>query len=344
MNVEARQLEVLKAIIDEYVASQEPVGSKILAQRHSLGVSPATIRNDMAALEDAGLITQPHTSAGRIPTNRGYRLFVDKLATVKPLSPGERRAIEHFLSGAHDLDEIVTRTVRLLAQVTKQVAVVQYPSLTRSKVRHIELITLTAMRVLIVLITDSGRVEQSAIELQEPIGESLLVDLRSRLNSLAVDESLTSVAERLAQFTQSYSGSDRVAATLIATALIEMAVEKAEERVVLAGTANLARSTHDFSEEIHSILEALEEQVVLLRLVSDLGIRNESITVRIGDEQPDAKLREMSFIATGYGAGVGSAALGVLGPTRMDYASSMRSVSAVARYLSRYLDDGGEKK
>jgi heat-inducible transcriptional repressor len=160
----------------------------------------------MAALEDAGLITQPHTSAGRIPTNRGYRLFVDKLATVKPLSPGERRAIEHFLSGAHDLDEIVTRTVRLLAQVTKQVAVVQYPSLTRSKVRHIELITLTAMRVLIVLITDSGRVEQSAIELQEPISESLLVDLRNRLNSLAVGESLTFVAERLAQFTQSYSG------------------------------------------------------------------------------------------------------------------------------------------
>lgn len=343
MNIEARQLEVLKAIIDEYVASQEPVGSKVLAERHSLGVSPATIRNDMSALEDAGLITQPHTSAGRIPTNRGYRLFVDKLATVKPMSGAERRAIESFLAGAHDLDEIVMRTVRLLAQVTKQVALVQYPSLTRSKVRHIELITLTTMRVMIVLITDTGRVEQSVVELQSAISEGLLVDFRNRLNSLAVDQSLTSVADRLASFTQSYQGDERITATLIATALIELAVEKAEERVVLAGTANLARSTHDFSDEIHSILEALEEQVVLLRLLSDLGIRNESITVRIGDEQPEKKLREMSFIATGYGMGAGSAALGVLGPTRMDYANSMRSVSAVARYLSRYLGESDTK-
>ena len=116
--MQGRQLEILKAIVDEYVATEEPVGSKTLAARAGLGISPATIRNEMAILEDAGLITQPHTSAGRIPTNRGYRVFVDQLAEIKPLSLAERKAIENFLDGATDLDDVISRTVRLLAQVT----------------------------------------------------------------------------------------------------------------------------------------------------------------------------------------------------------------------------------
>ena len=127
--LEDRKLEVLRAIVTDFVSSNEPVGSKALAERHGLGVSPATVRNDMAALEDEGYITHPHTSAGRIPTDKGYRLFVDRLSTVKPLSGAERRAIQSFLEGAVDLDDVVRRTVRLLAQLTQQVAVVQYPSL-----------------------------------------------------------------------------------------------------------------------------------------------------------------------------------------------------------------------
>ena len=125
--MQERQLEILRAIVDEYVATEIPVGSKVIAQRHGLGVSPATIRNDMAVLEDAGLITHPHTSAGRIPTNSGYRVFVDKLSVVKPLSTPERRAIESFLSEADDLDDLLVRTVKALSQITKQVAVIQYP-------------------------------------------------------------------------------------------------------------------------------------------------------------------------------------------------------------------------
>ena len=115
MSVDDRKLQVLRAIVTDYVSSQEPVGSKALVERHNLGVSPATVRNDMAALEEEGYITQPHTSAGRIPTDKGYRLFVDRLGSVKPLSPAEQRAIHTFLSGAMDLDDVLHRTVRLLA-------------------------------------------------------------------------------------------------------------------------------------------------------------------------------------------------------------------------------------
>jgi transcriptional regulator of heat shock response len=123
----SRRLEILRAIVDEYVATQEPVGSKSIAERHGLGISPATIRNEMAVLEDEGLIIQPHTSAGRIPTDLGYRVFVDKLATVKPLSGAERRAIETFLEGSNDLEELLKKSAKLLADITKQVAVVTYP-------------------------------------------------------------------------------------------------------------------------------------------------------------------------------------------------------------------------
>jgi len=208
----SRRLEILRAIVDEYVATQEPVGSKSIADHHGLGISPATIRNEMAILEEEGLITQPHTSAGRIPTDLGYRVFVDKLATVKPLSTAERRAIETFLDSSNDLEELLKRSAKLLADITKQVAVVTYP-----------------------------------------------------------------------------------------------------------------------------ILEALEEQVVLLRLLNEV---HPTVHVRIGSEQTETNLQTTSLVTVGYGDAAQLGAVGVLGPTRMDYAGSMAAVDAVARYVGRFINEG----
>ena len=328
-----RQLEILKAIVDEYVATEEPVGSKTLATRAGLGVSPATIRNEMALLEDAGLITQPHTSAGRIPTNKGYRVFVDQLAQVKPLSSAERKAIENFLDGATDLDDVISRTVRLLAQVTKQVAVVQYPSLIKAKVRHIELVLLNPSRAMIVLITDAGRVEQRMVEIPFEITEGALSDLHKQVNSLISTQSLSNVASKLESLSANYRGSDKSNIVVIITTLIEMAIEQPEEKVVLAGASNLARANQDLSSSIHPILEALEEQVVLLRLLSGT---DSSVKVEIGDEQSEKSLRKTSLVKVGY-ADIG--ALGILGPTRMDYASSISAVNAVANYVGRFLTE-----
>lgn len=330
--MESRQLEILRAIVEEYVATEEPVGSKSIADRHGIGVSAATIRNEMAILEEEGLITQPHTSAGRIPTDKGYRLFVDRIATVKPLSKPERRAIETFLEGANDLDDVIMRTVRLLAQVTKQVAVVQYPSLTKSRVKHIELVLLTPTRLMMVLITNTGRVEQRVLELPYELNESLMGDLRLRLNNAVTGRTMSDVTGQLETILGSYSPQERTSVALIISNLIEMAIEKPEERVVIAGTANLARSTHESNEEIRAILEALEEQVVLLRLLSDTS---DSMNVRIGREQSEKGLQTTSLVTMGYGSALG--ALGVIGPTRMDYTNSMSAVNAVARYVGRFL-------
>ena len=329
----SRQLEILKAIVDEYVATEEPVGSKTIASRAGLGISPATIRNEMAVLEDAGLITQPHTSAGRIPTNKGYRVFVDQLDQIKPLSNAERKAIENFLDGASDLDDVISRTVRLLAQVTKQVAVVQYPSLIKANVRHIELVLLNPNRVMIVLITDTGRVEQRMVELPFDINESALSDLHNKLNVAIATQSLANVATKLDLLATSYRGSDKSNVMVLIATLIEMAVEHPEEKVVLAGTSNLARANQDLSSSIHPILEALEEQVVLLRLLSGT---DSSVRVQIGDEQSEKSLRKTSLVSVGY-ANIG--ALGILGPTRMDYAASITAVNAVANYVGRFLTE-----
>ncbi|RKS73888.1 heat-inducible transcriptional repressor [Motilibacter peucedani] len=335
---EDRKLAVLRAIVEDYVRTQEPVGSKALVDRHNLGVSPATIRNDMATLEEEGYIAQPHTSAGRVPTDKGYRLFVDRLSSIKPLSPAERRAIQAFLDGSLDLDDVVARTVRLLAQLTRQVAVVQYPSLTRSSVRHVELVALGPARVMVVLITDTGRVEQRMVDTGATASETLLADLRSRLNTALAGVRLADAPGRVEQLADAFGADDRTVVTAVVSTLLETLVETREERVVMAGTANLARFGQDFPLTIQPVLEALEEQVVLMRLVGE-ATSTSSLTVRIGAENPEG-LTSTSVVSLGYGSGDQAlAGIGVLGPMRMDYASTMGAVRAVARYVSHILTE-----
>jgi heat-inducible transcriptional repressor len=335
---EDRRLAVLRAIVEDYVRTKEPVGSKALVERHALGVSPATIRNDMAALEEEGYIAQPHTSAGRIPTDKGYRTFVDRLTTVKPLSAAEKRAIHSLLDGAVDLDDVIDRTVRLLAQLTRQVAVVQYPSLTRSTVRHVELVPVGGHRLLVVLITNTGRVEQRIIDVGSDPGEALLGDLRARLNAATSGRRLTDVRTVVAGLPGAFSLEDRPLVRSVLDALEESVTIEREERIVLAGTANLARSGPDFVRSIGPVLEALEEQVILLKLLSEMAEDLSEVGVRIGRETENDRLVETAVIASGYGGqGEVVARLGVLGPTRMDYPTTMAAVRAVARYVSRIL-------
>ena len=339
---EDRRLRVLRAIVQDYVHTSEPVGSKALLERHQLGVSAATVRNDMAALEEEGLIAAPHTSAGRVPTDAGYRLFVDRLSAIKPMSAAEQRAIAQFLEGAVDLDDVVDRTVRLLASLTRQVAVVQYPSLARSSVRHVELVPIDAERLLVVLITTTGRVEQRIIDVGTDLlgddGEAALSTLRTELNRATSGRTLADASAELTSVPERLDPGLRDLVRTIGTALQDSLVEEREERVVLAGTANLARVSADFNTSLGPVLEALEEHVVLLKLLGTVAEQGDGIAVRIGHENPYAGLHTTSMVSTGYGAGSDLVAgLGVVGPTRMDYPTTMASVRAVATYVSRIL-------
>lgn len=333
---EPRKLEVLRAIVEDYVHFREPVGSKALVERHGLGVSSATIRNDMAALEDEGLIAAPHTSAGRIPTDKGYRVFVDHLTAVRPLSAAEKHAIHTLLDGADDLDDVLERTVRLLSQLTNQVAVVQYPQLGRARVRHIEAVALAPHEVLLVLIADSGTVEQRVHSVVEEVDRDRLAYLRDRFIEGAAGTPVTLVDATLAAVVDALPPHDQPLAAELVRGLSVLAASSREDRMVMAGTAYLARSNSDFLQSISPVLEALEEQVVLLRLLSEMASDPRGVTVTIGRENPYDGLVETSVVATGYGRGDGPK-IGVLGPTRMDYPATMAAVRAVARYLSKIL-------
>jgi heat-inducible transcriptional repressor len=276
-----------------------------------------------------------------VPTDKGYRLFVDRLSSVKPLSTAERRAIESFLRGAVDLDDVVHRSVKLLAQLTRQVAVVQYPSLTRSSVRHLELVRTSDTRVLVVLITDTGRVEQRLVDLPDALTEDALSDLRARFNTRVSGRQLAEAPALLADLPDTVPAGLRSNATAILSTVLETLVERPEERVVLAGTANLARTAAlDFPQTIRPVLEALEEQVVLLRLFGEVTDA-QTVHVSIGGENPHEGLQAASVVSTGYGvARTPLAGLGVLGPTRMDYPGTMGAVRAVARYVGQILSEG----
>ena len=339
MALDDRKLAVLRAIVEDYVETQEPVGSKALVERHHLRVSPATVRNDMAVLEEEGYIRQPHTSAGRVPTDRGYRLFVDKLSRIKPLTPAERRAIERFLIGAVDLDDVVHRTVRLLAQLTRQVAVVQYPSLSRSAVRHLELVPISTTRLTFVMITDTGRVEQRLVEMPGPLSEADVIRMRTTINEKLGGVRLSDTPPLVQTLMDECDPGLGQPMAALSSVLLETLVERADERIALAGTANLARGgILDFQGSIRPILEALEEEVVLLKLIGSAEPDPAVTRVLIGDENEIEDLRSTSVVSTGYGPGrtvVGG--LGVLGPTRMDYPGTIATVSAVARYVGDIL-------
>jgi heat-inducible transcriptional repressor len=332
-----RRFSVLRAIVADYVSNQEPVASKAIVERHNLGVSSATVRNDMASLEEDGYIAQPHTSAGRIPTDKGYRLFVDRLSDVKPLSGAERRAIRSFLDGAIDLDDVLRRSVRMLAQLTRQVAIIQYPTLTHSLVRHIELVQLTPARVMLVLITDNGRVDQRMIDLGDVITEDAVSRLRTMLNSALVDHMVTEAAAKVSELLEDAPAELRDTMTRIATVLVESLVEHPEDRLVLGGTANLTRNAADFPGSLRQVLEALEEQVVVLKLFAAAGTPG-MVTVRIGEENEAEEMRSTSVVSIGYGAHhtlLGG--MGVVGPTRMDYPGTIAAVRAVANYVGDIL-------
>jgi len=340
VNADERRFEVLRAIVADYVSGQEPVGSKTIVDRHQLGVSSATVRNDMAVLEEEGYITQPHTSAGRIPTDKGYRVFVDRLSQVKPLSTAERRAIQLFLDGAMDLDDVLRRSVRLLAQLTRQVAVVQYPTLTRSAVRHIEVLSMTPARLMLVLITDTGRVDQRLVDLGDVLGDDDLARLRTMLNGALVGRRLMDASVAVSELPDQAPSELRDMVTRLSTVLLETLVEHPEERLLLGGTANLTRNAADFPGSLRQVLEALEEQVVVLKLLAAAG-DDSTISVRIGEENEAEEMRSTSVVSIGYGSfGNVLGGMGVVGPTRMDYPGNMAAVRAVARYLGDILAAG----
>jgi heat-inducible transcriptional repressor len=255
------------------------------------------------------------------------------------MSQPERKAIQTFLDQAVDLDDVMNRTVRLLSQLTKQVALVQYPSLGRSSVRHIELVSSGGTRLLLILIADTGRIEQRTVDMMSKFSDDFLHDLRTRLNVALDGQLFTDVPDRLLGLADFFAPEFKPAVNTVVATILDAVVSQNEERVVVGGTSNLARVGEDFTTAVGPVLEALEEHVVLLRLFGEAA-EPDSLTVRIGHENPVEELQRASVVTVGYGSGDQAlATMGILGPTRMDYAGSIGAVRAVAKYVGQILKD-----
>ncbi|MDF7663837.1 heat-inducible transcriptional repressor HrcA [Bifidobacterium sp. ESL0763] len=355
---QSRRMLVLRAVVEDYIRSQEPVGSSALTRNHDLGVSSATIRADMAALEDDGYLIQPHTSAGRIPTERGYRYFVDRLATVVRLTEGQRRAITTFLSGSVSLQDALQRSARLLANITGQVAVVSAPALSKSKLRRIEIVPLTATVLLAVVITDSGSVAQHTLSSRSMLDSKTLADFSELINRQCLDLPLSQAAGRIRSIVKSRDDGDvRMLGEALARTLEGMANDENSSQMYMAGTSGLAR--HESVDSLRPLFDALEEQVVIMRLMSELSEDNPEVGVAIGSETHTPGLMNASVVSSGYGHSVPADAevedadtseeaaeqahdapvafVGSIGPTHMDYAATITAVRAVARYLTELI-------
>lgn len=342
---QARRMQVLRAVVEDYIHTQEPVGSATLIERHDFGVSSATIRKDMSALEQEGYLDQPHTSAGRIPTESAYRYFVDTLGGNESLRATGNATLPRLLDGAVSLQDALQRAARAISHCTGQVAVVTAPALSRSRLRHLELITASSHAVLAVVVTDTGRVAQHIISMPSLPQSDELATLCSAINTRCATMTLHDTAEAiravplhdsdLAQFVSILSG-----------AFEDLADEEHAYDLFMSGMSSLARQRSS-AADLAPLFDTLEERGALAHLMSAVSAassRSGDVGVAIGSETKTPGLLHAAVISTGYGStmdGDGPIAfVGSIGPTHMDYAVAMASVRAVARYLTSFLSHG----
>ena len=341
-----RKRRVLHAIVAEYVASGQPVGSSRVVQAADLDVSAATVRNEMAVLEELGLIHQPHTSAGRVPTDRGYRVFVEDLrglAAPRSVDGKQEALIAGLLTDAHDVDDLLTRTTAVLSQLTRLVSLVIAPAIDASRLKLIELVSLSPQSALLLLVADTGRVSKRVLELADPVSEADLDRVRTVLSDQVPGRRMGEVHEAVAALVDVAPPELRDVLTAIADATATSLTDETLHRIFVSGRATLADEGSFERDELSRVLSLLEEQSTLARVLdsSAQGDDDEGPVVRIGRENEVEDLHSASLVAQRYQL-ITSGSLGVLGPTRMDYASVLTAVRAVAEQLEATLTDLSE--
>lgn len=337
----ARARKVLHAVVAEYLATGEAVGSQTVATRHGLEVSPATVRNVMGDLEERGLLKHTHTSAGRIPTERGLRYYVDTLLRVRSLSCSEKDEIRGKLTGAPGADpagvpEVMQRTSRLLRELSHLTVVVQAPRPEGDVLEHIEFVRLRENQLLAVLVTASGQIQNKMVRLDAPLPPSELDRINGYLNSLVAGVRLDEVRARVAAALESERAArDGVAAMALRLAAVAVPQARGGE-VLVDGQSNLLSSETDV-EQAKLLLRTLEEKETLLHLL-DRTIVASGIRVFIGADANLADLSDVSVVATSYGIeGHPLGTIGVIGPARMNYSRVIPLVDFTAEMVTELL-------
>lgn len=335
-----RKQKVLLAIIQDYVATAEPVGSRTIAKKYKLGVSPATIRNEMADLEDQGFIEQPHASAGRIPSERGYRYYVDYLMIKQELTRKEEDMIRwEYETKVKEIGQVIQMTSQLLSQLTCYTAMVLTPRLGSSNFKHIQLVSMHPTQAMIIVVMDNGVVHNRMTEMPEGISASDMETLSRVLNAKLQGATIEDIKRTLLKEIYSELGKHRRILDMAMELIQDSLALRTGDKIYLGGVFNMLNQPefHDV-EKIKTMLSIMEQEKLLCDLLAGES-REEGVTVRIGNEIKQRSIRDYSVVAAPYVLGGRKAgSVGVLGPTRMEYAKVIGVVDFMTRNLSQVLE------
>ena len=336
-----REKAILRSIVQQFILTATPVGSRNITKKYDIGFSPATVRNVMSDLEDSGFINHPHTSAGRVPTDKGYRYYVDSLMDIDRLNTKEKGLIENSFSSITDeADELVKVTSRLLSSITRQIACVTYPNLESGILAKIQIINLTSTRILVVISIKSGLVKTITMELDTELRESQLESVQTLLNEkltgLSLDEIRTTFKERFIDADEDHKPIIR---------LFVDSVDKLfkndfkSERLIVTGAKNIIQQPEfENPENFQTIIELIEDKDVIIHIMEKSSeSKKEEVYISIGSENIEKKLKEYSFVSKEYKFGETSGTLGIIGPKRMEYSRIIAIVDYLARVLTEQL-------
>ena len=338
-----RKATILRAVVTEYIETAQPVGSGHVAKAPEVTVSSATVRNDMAALEADGYLDQPHTSAGRIPTEKGYRFFVDHLGGPGRLGATETQQVRSFFSKTHgELEQMLSDTSRLLSKLTRYAAVVVGPPHEVATIKSVQVVSLTARVVLVVLVLSNGAVEKHTVELDDDVDELVVNAAGVRLASMIIGRSLADAAsvevdEDLTR--PDPSGAEGGVGAVVRAAMAALRGEhRHDDQVYIGGTSDMA-AAFDAVGTVSEILRILEQQLVVVSLLED--VLDRGLSVAIGTETGNTALADCSLVVAPYVVdGEPAGSIGVLGPTRMHYSQALAAVAVVSNRLGRRLSEG----
>lgn len=336
-----REKNILRYIIQQFVLTASPVGSRNITRKYELGISPATVRNIMADLEESGFINHPHTSAGRIPTDKGYRTYVDSLMELEKLHKTEIGMISKSLEQTvTDTDELLRVTSKLLSSITKQIAAVTYPKVDSGSLEKIQIVSLSSTRILVVISIKSGLIKTITLEqeseIKPPQIESVQRLLNERLAGLSLKEIRETFRERFKDVDPAHKSIIRLFIDSADKIFKEM---KNTEKVVITGAKDVIKQPEfDVPERFQSVIELIEDQDVIIHILEKSGeAGSDQVFISIGSENKDQKLQNYSLICKEYKIGNVSGTLGIIGPKRMEYSRVVAIVDYVSKILSEIL-------
>ena len=344
--ISERNTAVLRSIIEDFILTNEPVSSKALLERHQFGVSSATIRNDMAVLEEEGYIQAPHTSSGRVPTDKGYRVFVDQMINAEVTAELKKNLVElnrlfsKTLDQLTDLDEKLHTSAQLLAKATGEAAVVQYPNLQSTFVRSIEFVKVTENRVLVLLITQADRIAQHIVHLSNDVTDQQLSEFKTSFSQVCSGSAIESLPEKLSNLVAKSKADVSANVKLLVDGILVLIKASKQDKVAFAGASNLVRSEQEFAGGLSSLLETLDEGTDIWNVLNLWKIDAETPKAIIGSENSVSEFSTSSLLLSGYSNnGAELAKIAVLGPTRMNYAKNLAAVLALSQLLSKNQED-----